>query len=291
MKLMALAFIVVLCFMGCKGESFPPLTFEESAKRQATQVKTFEAEDKAGIGTTSTADESAPSGAVTPENVENKVKLIKTAQIRCQVKDYKSSRAAIGKMVERYGAYIASENETNTGYSVENNISIRVRCAQFDELVEQLLSEASYLNYRNINLQDITEEFVDIEARLDTKREVEKRYFGILKQAKTIEDILAVEGELRVIREEIEATAGRLRYISDRVDFSTINLAIYQTVEGKPAPGMGFFGKIARALRGGWRGILGFIIALAYIWPIILVIAAIIVLIKIARRRGKGRQQ
>ena len=70
---------------------------------------------------------------------------------------------------------------------------------------------------KNVSVQDVTEEYLDIEARLKTKKEVEARYIEILKsKTKTVEDVLKAEEQIRIIREEIEAREGRLNYLKNQ---------------------------------------------------------------------------
>ena len=134
--------------------------------------------------------------------------------------------------------------------------------------------------------RDVTEEFVDIEARLRTKKEVEKRYLEILSKAATIKDILLVEEQLRVIREEIEAREGRLKYLQNQVSYSTINLEMYQKLTFEP--GFKFFSKIWKALKGGWKGLLNVLVGLVYIWPLLII--GVGVFIWIRRRISRKKE-
>lgn len=73
-------------------------------------------------------------------------KIIKTAGIRMQVQDLEASRKKINALINKYEAYAATENTTNTGSNLENNLVIRVNYAKFDGLVEEIVKEAAYLN-------------------------------------------------------------------------------------------------------------------------------------------------
>ena len=87
-----------------------------------------------------------------------------------------------------------------------------------------------------IYVKDVTEEYTDVVIRLKNKKEAEKRFLEILKQTKTIKEILDVEEHLREIREEIESKEGRLKFLNDQVSYSTINLSIYQVSESSMLP-------------------------------------------------------
>lgn len=201
-------------------------------------------------------------------------KIIKTASIRFQVEDFKKSSVTIKRISNNFGALNTSYNENNNGYNIEATFVARITNAKFDTLLTALQIESIYLNYKNINTVDVTEEFVDIEARLKNKIAVEKKYLEILKKAVKIVDILAVEEQIRIIREEIEAKEGRMKYLKDQVAFSTINLTFYQTLEGIQAPDIGFWSKSKTAFTDGWNSILSFGLWLLGIWPYLILIFA-----------------
>ena len=129
---------------------------------------------------------------------------------------------------------------------------IRVSSDRFDQLVVDLTSVAARVEHKNIEALDVTEEYLDIQTRLKNKREVESRYRAILKQAKTIEEILKVEEHIRAVREEIESKEGRLKYLNDRIAYSTVNLSIYKYHNEIYRPS--FFSRLADGFRGGWNG-------------------------------------
>lgn len=163
---------------------------------------------------------------------------------------------------------------TNSSYQITSNFLIRTPAARFDSLMNALTAESVFLNTRRVDAQDVTEEYLDIETRLKTKKEVRDRYVDILRnKARTVEEVLKAEEAIRVIQEEIEAREGRLKYLRDQVAMSSINLEIYEEVTFQPEPKTfkrSFAGRALSALRGGWDGIVGFLIVLINIWPLLL---------------------
>jgi hypothetical protein len=117
----------------------------------------------------------------------------------------------IDSLIKKHKAYVSSEDENNSSYSISNTIIIRVPAENFEKLLSDLEGEATDFESKSINTSDVTEEFIDILKRLENKREAEAQYLKILKDARTISEILAVNEHIRVIREEIEAKEGRLR--------------------------------------------------------------------------------
>ncbi|MGZ6540065.1 MAG: DUF4349 domain-containing protein, partial [Bacteroidia bacterium] len=246
----------------------PPAPLLESAKASESN-DAGEADKKGEVLTTNDvnaagltqSDLKAPAIKITE-------KIKKTANIDISVNDYKIARVAIEKIVKSGNSYIAGENEQNSTYSIANSMIIRVPNKDFDGMVGNLTSVANHVNSKNIYMEDVTAQFIDITARLKTKKEVEKRYLDLLQKAVKVTDILEVEGQLRVIREEIEAKEGELKYLNDQVDYSTINLTLHQNFEYTPEDEPGFFGRMGHAFGNGWKGFLSFLIGIAYTWPL-----------------------
>ena len=94
----------------------------------------------------------------------------------------------------------------------------------------------------------------------------------ILQKASKVSDILEIEQKIGEIREEIEAKEGELKYLSDQVDYSTININVHQEFEYTPTDKPGFFGRLGSAFGNGWSGFLTFVVGLVYAWPLWLII-------------------
>ena len=202
-------------------------------------------------------------------------KIIKNANLRFQISDYQKSLTAIQNLLKSYGAFLVSSNEMRVDNSLENNLVIRVPSQNLDALVEKLAAQSIYLDYKNITAEDVTTEFVDISARIKAKKAVEERYLELLKQAKTVKDIIEVENQLRQIREEIESTQARINYINRQVSYSTINLQLYES-SARQSGDQNFLIRILNALRNGWDLLLSFVVGLLYIWPFIILLALVI---------------
>jgi Domain of unknown function (DUF4349) len=213
----------------------------------------------------------SPSDTATAAKIP--AQIIKNAEVRFQVADHKKATIEIGILVKKFQGYLSEAKESNNGYQTESNISIRVPSKNFDLLLTELLKIGSYTNFSNVTAQDVTEQYVDIVARLRTKREVERRYVELLRQAKNVSEVLEVEAQLRVIREEIESAQGRLKYLQDQVAYSTIALHYYQPNDSyRPEPKPSFLGRLGDALGNGWAGLLDFMVGLTSIWPFLLII-------------------
>lgn len=202
-------------------------------------------------------------------------KIIKTVNYRIQVKDVKASTEKVKQLVETHGGYISGMNLNNAAYEISNDITIRVPQDKLEALLAAVGEEAIYTNYLSEQANDVTEEFVDLGIRLRTKKEVRDRYIDILRnKAKTVEDVLNAEDKIRVIQEEIEAVEGRLKYLSNQVSMSTVNLTIYQRVEYQPQPDVyheSFGSRAVSRLKGGWELLQGLVLFFINIWPLLII--------------------
>ena len=135
-------------------------------------------------------------------------------------------------------------------------------------------------------LKRIVKEFVDIEARLKTKREIENRYLELLKQAKTVKEMLEIERELSTIREEIEARQGRLSYLQNQVSYSTLNINIYKRTPNRGIT-TSYEQKMWNAIKSGRNGISLFFLGLLHIWPFFVILLLAVLGVRKHMKRKK----
>ncbi|MCE3260524.1 MAG: hypothetical protein K0S12_2165 [Bacteroidetes bacterium] len=206
--------------------------------------------------------ESAPVHDNIPEPMEQK--LIKNGNVSFRVKDLNDTRERLKKIVSSFDGYISKE----TSYAYSDNpteeVTIRVPGKNFDKFMEEVLKGAEEVDAKNVDIEDVTEQFVDIEARLKNKKQLEAKYQELLLKASKMDDILKIEREISLIREDIEASEGKLRYLGNRVTFSTITLRFYEKVN----TGFDFSGKLGKAVENGGTGALWFIIGFMSLWPL-----------------------
>lgn len=193
-------------------------------------------------------------------------KLIRNGSMTLEIKDIEETRVAIEKVCKELDGWISNEHQAKYDNRIQYTSEIRIAASKFDELVKRLEALAVSVDEKTISTKDVTEEFIDVEARLKTKRELEARYYEILKQAKDVTDILAIEGQLNTVRAEIESMQGRLNYLKNQVAFSTLNLSYYQNTRTE----FGFFSKVGSAFADGWENLLAFLLVLLQLWPFVI---------------------
>ncbi len=208
-------------------------------------------------------------------------KLIKEGNIEFQTHDLKATRKTIFEAVGQNKAYISSDLEYNTAVEKKNTLVIRVPAGNFDKLLKTVTTGIDKFDFKQITSRDVSEEFLDIEARLKTKKELETRYLGLLKQAKDVHEILEIEKEIGALRSDIESIEGRLKYLQDKISFSTLDMTFYESI-----PSQSEFGhQFKNGFKNGWDNLISFFVVLINIWPFILIGLGLIMGIRIYKRK------
>ena len=280
MKTRYAAPLLLMLLMGCQNGS----ESDSVALDEAAEMGEMQYEEPQASRLESVSEKVATTA--TPQQAEPK--LIKTADVGMEVADYAAAREQINEIAERFEAYVASEEERRGSGRISNALTLRVPSARFDALLSDLVAIAQDVDYRTVNVRDVTEEFVDVSARLRARRAVEARYLALLEQARSVEDILRVEQSLGNVRMEIERAEGRLNYLENQIGFSTINLNLYARLEGGAiASGPGFFSRAADAFANGWDGIVMLALVLINLWPLLLLIALTVLAVRAYRQRRR----
>lgn len=214
---------------------------------------------------------------------EQQQRIIKEGYFSFETKDVLATTQFVKQQVQAFGGTISSEGAYDESMRTARNMVIRVPAGNFDALVASLEQHALKVVNKNISLRDVGEEFVDVEARLNTKKQLETRYIELLGKAKTVEELLSIERELANVRGEIESMTGRLRYLTDKVALSTLNLDFFQT----HSPASKFVDKLGSSFVNGWYAFLGFMVWLAGLWPFVLLALLLVATYRLRVRRHR----
>lgn len=218
--------------------------------------------------------------------IQSTRKLIKNGEVDFETENLNETRENIFKSIEKYKGYSSSDTEHKNSYEISNTITIRVPFENFDNLLNEITIGVSKFDRKEITVKDVTEEFLDVEARLKTKKELENRYLEILKKATSVTEILEVEKQIGELRSEIESFEGRLKFLENQVSFSTLKVKIYETIAEQTEFGK----KFKNGFKKGWENLMLFFVFLVNIWPFIFIIIGIMILIRVWRKR-KNKQK
>lgn len=182
-------------------------------------------------------------------------KIIRNADLQIEVSDPAENLRRIAKVAEARGGFVVTSDATQrqdnnqTRPELEIKIVVRVPSAQFDATMDEIRNGASRILNEKRTGQDVTEEFIDLEARIRTQKALEAQFMEIMKQAKTVEDALQVQSQLAGVRTEIERLEGRRRFLENQASLSTITVTLQS-----PTPIVstsGFFYSVKQAFRDG----------------------------------------
>lgn len=260
---LTLTFVLALALAaltGCAGAG------NDEAPQQAASVPAASAPDgnarDAGGGDVAmktvslqqTEDSQPPtSTANTPAPVERKI--IRNATLTLEAGEPSKVSQRVASVAESRGGYVVTSESRqqggargSKGYEVFT-VEVRVPSAQFDAALSEISAAADGVTARKITGRDVTEEYIDLEARLRTQQALESRLLEIMKGADAVADAITVQRELTNVRTEIERVEGRRRFLENQSSLSTISVTVQP-----PAPLVsttGFFHSIGKALGEG----------------------------------------
>jgi hypothetical protein len=185
-----------------------------------------------------------PYNAVTgnhlPESIERLV--IRNGSISLVVEDTRAAQQSIQHMVAEMageGAFVVSSEEGGgiEGSSPYITMAIRVPATRFDEVMDRLAKMAVEVKNRNESGQDVTEEYVDLQARLESLEAARQRLLKIMEDARTTDELLKAEGQLTQREAEIESIKGRVQYLTQSARLSSIQIELQPYILNQPVVG------------------------------------------------------
>ena len=218
-------------------------------------------------------------------------KIIKTGSIEIQSENVQKSRKELEGILNNTKSYVQDERSFNYDYREGFFISVRVPNQNFDSLLNSLNNKGiGIIRSKNISSNDVTEDYYDTELRLKNKMLYLEKYRDFLAKAKSVKDMLEVQEKIRNLEEEIESAKGKLRFIDDKVNFSTLRIDVYKekpNISGSSE--LGFFARLWQSIVTGWNVLTDIFFGILTIWPIWIIIGVavwgIIKLIRIRKNR------
>ncbi|GIW83849.1 MAG: hypothetical protein KatS3mg106_362 [Gemmataceae bacterium] len=228
-------------------------------------------------------------------------KIIYTAHIDVVVKDLEAAMAEVKQLIHGHKGYIAkSEVRGQVGQRRTAEYVLRVPVNNFNALQEGLL-QLGFAERNALESQDVTEEYVDIEARLQVLKREEETLNKLLLESRSRSDLLQTRDHILQVRSQIERAQARLNLLSRLTAFSTIYLKLreeqnYQPPASKAAPTLGE--RIRVTFRNSWDNFLDFLtkctllaVALTPWLPVIIPAGLVLIWLRHRRIRARVRNQ
>src|SRR5437762_9015153 len=169
---------------------------------------------------------SAPDKGIPTVVVSADRNLILTAKIDMRSKDPWATSDRAQAIASGLGGDVLNLTQSGSGDTRSASLTSRVPSSRFGDALQQLKNLEGEIQHSGVSAQDVTDQFIDLQARLTAKQAEEQRYVAILNRANTIDEILKVDASLGSVRTQIEQLTAQINSIKNRTDFSTISMSI-----------------------------------------------------------------
>jgi len=270
----------------------------ERQKNAAGLLREQMAEDEDGMaGAPETKTPSGTTGARTrvTEVPAVQAKTIRTGTLTIEIArdTFGRSYSRVSLIAEGVGGHVSdSRSDASDGRITSGTITVRIPNESFFEVMEELkkLGKVTSISEQS---QDVTDEYVDLESRLNNLRAQEAVYLNLMRKAQTIEESISVQRELGVVQGQIEQLTGRKNYLDNHVGYSTIQVTLSEPgAVVSESEGWGFVKALSDAAHGVVDGINEVIrfAGNALIYILIVVILTVTIYALVRRRRRKGAE-
>lgn len=231
--------------------------------------------------------------ALRAEAAQEGTKLIYTANLTIESKDFDAARTALNEAVSAAGGYMESSDESSySGMGRSLSLTIRVPQDNYTSFLAAA-AQAGNLVDKSEQVQDVTTQYMDIEARLDSLKEQRARLQELKASADNLSDLLQIESSLSDVQYQLESYQSQLDWYSRQVECCTVYLSLEEVQTYTPVE-EGFGSRIQNALREGWSGFVETVQSAAVFlvghWPF-LVVGAVCGVIFYKARHPKHKKQ
>lgn len=256
MRLRLLALSSVVLVVGCTTES-PRAVAVSASDSSAVQLFQEKRPERLGVARAFQAQALDVTVSDVPEDVRtippatSANMLIRTATASIEVDSLEPAIAAVKKLAARLGGYVAnSAIEAGKNRLRSALLEMKIPAPRFEDVLTGL-EPIGKLESVNVSAQDVGEEYVDVDARMQNARRLEARFIDLLaNRTGKLKDVLSVEEAVARVRGEIERYEGRIRYLKAHTATSTISVTVHEPVPVVGGPGHTVMGD---ALRQAWR--------------------------------------
>jgi len=159
-------------------------------------------------------------------------KIIRNADITMEVDSTTDAQQRVTSIAESNGGFVVTSeakqraNVDPAKRTLDIKLVVRIPASRFGSALDQIKQLAGNVSQANVSGQDVTEDFIDLEARIRTQKALELQFLEIMKQARKVEDALEVQRQIADVRTDIEKLEGRKRFLENRSSLSTITVNI-----------------------------------------------------------------
>jgi hypothetical protein len=192
-------------------------------------------------------------------------KVIRNADLDLEAETPEETQHKITAIAESNGGFVVESSQSSSDLQSAArdfvSMTIRVPAEKFEKALDEIRNAGGRVVSENLKGQDVTEEFIDIDARLKAKKALEAQFMDIMKRASSIQEALNVQGQLAEVRTDIEKIEGRKRFLENQSSLSTIKVQV-QTPRVFAANSQGFSGRLGDSFETGLGVAMNFILGL-----------------------------
>ena len=233
------------------------------------------------------AKNEVPGEVISPKKTDTiSKKIIKNGDMEIAVSNLLEAKKKVSEIIKNNKAYLQSETFRNSDTSENINLVIRVPHQNFDAIINSFSDGIGSVEAKTVKAEDVTEEYTDVSIKLENKRIYLEKYREMLKNAASTKDILEIQENIRALEDEIDVAEGRLRFIDDRVNYSTLELLLFKEKARSSATSkIGFGSRFGDSIAEGWNSFVSFLLGLISFWPFFIIIPLLIFAWKKWRRK------
>lgn len=277
-RMLVLAMVVMVTFTGCgNSKESNSMTYDSAASESFTEswdggFVTTENE----ISAEGTASEDMPEVEQPYEQ-----KLIRTYDYSFETLEFDASMAYVEQKVAEYGGYIES-SETSGNTHRYATLTLRIPKKKSDSFLKEV-GEIGEIIYKSSSTEDVTLNYYDTTARLESLNTQHERLLSLLENAMSLEDVVALEAQLSEVEYEINRYTTMLRVYDNKIDYTTIRLSIREVEQIQVVEDDSFWMQIKKGFSGNTatvvNGLMDFVIFLITGIPFFLVIGVVAVIL------------
>lgn len=210
--------------------------------------------------------------------------VIYNAYVSLETPNIEAVLAKIRLLAESMGGYVAGSSRSSFGTQAIAEMTIRVPKDKFRGAVQEIEGYGKVLD-ESTTSEDVTQQYIDLKARLHNLQKQEQRLREILELTRTVDEILKVENELSRVRGEIDSLQGQINYLERNVEMSLISVRLVEPAPPFTPPGMDWGETFQTGLSGLFFVVRGLIVLVVSLLPLFMIAAGAYYLYRRTRRK------
>ncbi|GIO13301.1 hypothetical protein J19TS2_28560 [Cohnella xylanilytica] len=269
---------------------------EAAAPAQAAEAPAEGGTSAASFG----SPEGASLGAIADANAGFNRKMIYSANVVLKAKSFAEAEERVSNAIFQSGGFIVQFADTKSEHEIGSTYVIKVPSSGLSNFLTLLKEIPSESFERKMQGNDVTEEYVDLQARLEAKQKVEARLLAFMDKATKADDLVRFSTELGGVQQEIEQIKGRMRYLDQNVAYSTVNLRLYESIGEEvdaaqgPEKKKSLGGKLSNTMQASLNvlgdvgaGILTFLAAILPVLLVLILVGGPVAWVALRNRRAR----